>query len=100
MNNNVHISGNYGPAVPAGWSVVGVADFNGDGHPDYLLFNEATRDTVIWYMNNNVHISGNYGPAVPTGWSVVGAGRFRRQRQTRLSAVQFEHSPNSDLLHE
>ena len=56
MNNNVHISGNNGPAVPTGWSVVAVQDFNGDGHPDYLLFNEATRATVIWYMNNNVHI--------------------------------------------
>ena len=24
-----------------GWSVVGVADFNRDGHPDYLLYNDA-----------------------------------------------------------
>jgi elongation factor P hydroxylase len=56
---------------------VGVTDdFNNDGHPDYLLFNEATRATVIWYMNNNVHISGNYGPAVPTGWSVVAVADF------------------------
>ena len=51
-------------------------DFNNDGHADYLLFNEATRATVIWYMNNNVHISGNYGPAVPTGWSVVAVADF------------------------
>ncbi|HEX4697625.1 MAG TPA: kelch repeat-containing protein, partial [Candidatus Udaeobacter sp.] len=27
-------------------------DFNNDGHPDYLLFNPATRATFIWYMNN------------------------------------------------
>ena len=56
-----------------GWSVVAVADFNEDGYPDYLLFNAATRATVIWYMNNNVHISGDHGPAVPTGsarWSI------------------------------
>jgi len=26
------------PEQPA-WSVVGVADFNRDGHPDYLLYN-------------------------------------------------------------
>ncbi len=76
MNNNVEISGTYGPAVPTGWSVVAVADFNVDGHPDYLLFNEATGATVIWYMNNNVEISGTYGPAVPTGWSVVAVADF------------------------
>ena len=44
-----------------GWNVVGVADFNGDGHPDYLLFNSSTRQTAIWYLNNNVLMSGLYG---------------------------------------
>jgi hypothetical protein len=34
----------------AGWSLAGVADFNDDGHPDYLLFNANTHQTVIWYM--------------------------------------------------
>ena len=76
MNNNVHISGAYGPTLPAGWSVVGVADFNGDGHPDYLLFNANSRATVIWYMNNNVHVSGATGPTLPLGWSVVGVAEF------------------------
>jgi hypothetical protein len=71
MNNNVHITGAYGPTLPAGWSVAGVADFNGDGHPDYLLFNANSGATVIWYMNNNVHVTGAYGPTLPAGWSVV-----------------------------
>ena len=60
----------------AGWSVVGVADFNGDGHPDYLLFNSSTRQTAIWYLNNNVFSSGLYGPTLPAGWSVVGVADF------------------------
>jgi hypothetical protein len=51
--------------------VVGVADFNRDGHPDYLLFNSTSGATVIWYMNNNVHVTGASGPALPTGWSLV-----------------------------
>jgi len=46
---------------------VGVADFNGDRHPDYLLFNSSTRQTAIWYLNNNVFSSGLFGPALPAG---------------------------------
>ncbi len=63
------------PANP-GWSVVGVADFNRDGHPDYLLHNGSTRQTAIWYLNNNVETSGLYGPTLPAGWSVVGVADF------------------------
>src|SRR5205823_4346790 len=59
-----------------GWSVVGVADFNRDGHPDYLLYNGSMRQTAIWYLNNNVLSSGLYGPALPGGWSVVGVADF------------------------
>ena len=68
----------FGPTLPAGWSVVGVADFNGDGHPDYLLFNSSTRQTAIWYLNNNGFISGLYGPTLPVGWAVAGAADFNR----------------------
>ena len=25
--------------VPSGWGLVGASDFNGDGHPDYMLYN-------------------------------------------------------------
>jgi len=50
-----------------GGSVVGVADFNGDGHPDYLLFNASTRQTAIWYLNNNVLTTGLFGPTLPGG---------------------------------
>jgi len=56
--------------------VVGVADFNGDGHPDYLLSNSSTRQTGIWYLNNNVFSSGQFGPTLPVGWTVVGVADF------------------------
>ena len=41
-----------------------VTDFNGDGKPDYLLYNASTRQTLIWYLNNNVHIAGALGPTL------------------------------------
>jgi hypothetical protein len=49
-----------------------VADFNGDGHPDYVLRNPSSRQTAIWYLNNNVLVSSAYGPTLPAGWSLVG----------------------------
>jgi hypothetical protein len=51
---------------------VATKDFNGNGKPDYLLYNAAARQTAIWYLNNNVLVSGAYGPALPAGWSLTG----------------------------
>ena len=68
MNNNVFVSGAFGPTLPAGWFVVAVGDFNGDGHPDFVLFNFSTQQTAIWYMNNNVFVSGKFGPTLPVDW--------------------------------
>jgi hypothetical protein len=62
LNNNAFVAGTYAPTLPAGWIVVGVADFNGDSEPDYLLYNVSTRQTAVWYLNNNVFVSGACGP--------------------------------------
>ena len=45
-----------------------ISDFNGDGHPDYVLFlqNAKTPQTAIWYLNNNVFISRASGPTLPS----------------------------------
>jgi hypothetical protein len=51
-------------------------DFNRDGHPDYLLLNSSTGQTVIWYLNNNVLIGAASGPTLPAGWSLVGVADF------------------------
>jgi elongation factor P hydroxylase len=76
--------GHEGVAVDGLQAIVGAVasppavldDFNNDGHPDYLVFNPATRATFIWYMNNNVHVSGNSGPTLPGGWNVAGVADF------------------------
>src|SRR5438067_13315493 len=35
LNNNVFIGGAFGPTLRVNWKVVGVADFDADGSPDY-----------------------------------------------------------------
>jgi hypothetical protein len=53
-----------------------VADFNGDGHPDYVLHNVSTRQTAIWYLDNTVLIGGDVGPTLAAGWGLRGMGDF------------------------
>jgi hypothetical protein len=76
MNNNVFVTGAYGPTLPAGWQVIDVADFNGDGNLDYALFNPSTRQTAIWYLSGVTFIGGAYGPTLPSGWALVATGDF------------------------
>jgi N-acetylneuraminic acid mutarotase len=80
LNNNAYIGtyigSGYGPTLPAGWVVAGVADFNGDGKPDYALFNASTHQTAIWYLNGTVRLSAAFGPTVPGGWQLAAVGDF------------------------
>jgi hypothetical protein len=71
VNNNLLINAVYGPTLPAGLAVVAAADFDGDGHPDYLLYNASTRQTGIWNLNNNDYIRAAYGPTLSAALSLV-----------------------------
>jgi hypothetical protein len=55
-----------------------VADFNGDGHPDLVVQNAATHQTVIGYLNNNVVIGAAYGPTLAAGWKLEAVADFNR----------------------
>jgi hypothetical protein len=75
-----------GLPVPAGWKVVAVADFNGDGKPDVVGQNDSTRQLAIAYMGggggnvvlNYVTLGG------VAGWRVVGAKDFDRDGRPDL----------------
>jgi len=56
--------------------VVGVADFNRDGHRDYLLFNSSNHQTAIWYLSGRTLVGGAYGPIIPSGWALVATADF------------------------
>ena len=76
LNNNVFISGAYGPTLVAGWDLRGVADFNRDAHPDYALLNPATDQTAIWYLSGATFLRGAHGPTLPSGWELVATADF------------------------
>jgi hypothetical protein len=59
-------------------------DFNGNGKPDYLLYNAATRQTAIWYLNNNVFVNGVFGPH-SSGWLELG----RALREATLALIVY-----------
>jgi len=64
------------PSATPGAAVAAVADFNGDGHPDWVVRNAGTRQTAIWYLNNNVFIGGAFGPTLAAGWGLRGVADF------------------------
>ena len=74
MHNNVFAGGAFGPILPAGWSLIDVADFNRDGNNDYALFNSSTRQTAIWYLSGVTHIGGAWGQNLPQ-WLGSGCDR-------------------------
>ena len=60
----------------AGWVVLGVADFNGDGQTDILFQNTATREMGIWVMNGTTVTGWAALPTPTAGWVVRGIGDF------------------------
>ena len=76
MNDNIFVSGAWGPTLSLGWGLSGVADFNRDSHADYALFNTVTDRTAIWYLSGPTFIGSAYGPTLPTGWELVATADF------------------------
>jgi hypothetical protein len=76
LNNNVLVGGAYGPTLPAGWRLAGVADFNRDGKADYLLFNPSTRQTTVWYLSGVTFVRGAFGPTIASGYQLTGTADF------------------------
>ncbi len=65
-----------GSGVP-GWSVVALADLDGNGQPDLIWQNDTTRQVVVWYMGGakgDQYLSFAWLQSSNSpGWSVVSA---------------------------
>ena len=71
-----HAAANH--VLAAGWNVVGIADFNGDGRDDFLLRNDSGNVTN-WLGQPNGSFTGNqsFGTyALSTAWHIAGMGDF------------------------
>jgi hypothetical protein len=71
-------------------------DFNGDGHPDYVLYNGGTRQTAVWYMNNNIFLSGALGPTPPAGAALIDVADFNGDGHP--DAVLFNPSTQGTII--
>jgi VCBS repeat protein/fibronectin type III domain protein len=62
----------------AGWTIVGMRDFNGDGKPDLVWQNDATQQVVVWYLGGpqgNSFLGWDWlGQDGVAGWYVVATG--------------------------
>jgi hypothetical protein len=66
------VNSHYGPSVGNGTgdtNLVGTADFNRDGKPDYLVF--AVQNTVVWHEDDYRNVNSHYGPTIPHGWTLT-----------------------------
>ena len=55
---------------------MGIADFDGDGHADYLLFRPDTGYTAIFYLSGATLVGAAWGPTLPSGWTLVATADF------------------------
>jgi hypothetical protein len=59
---------------PAGYTIVGSAEFTGDGTSDVLWFNPTTGDVDLWKMQDG-HWAGSVDIGLhPLGWQPIGIG--------------------------
>jgi hypothetical protein len=78
LSGPTFVAGAFGPTIAMGYTLIGAADFDRDGKPDYALYNDVTRfpvtamqRTAVWYLNDNALTSGAGGPTLPANWSLI-----------------------------
>ena len=61
----------------SGWTVLGLADFNGDGRDD-ILWQDAAGDRLVWHMDGTTLLDAQGVGPRGTNWHFAGLGDFDR----------------------
>jgi hypothetical protein len=88
--------GNANRTPTPGAARAAVADFNSDGHPDFVPQKPNTHQTAIWYLNNNVFVDSAYGPTLAAGWGLTAMADFNRDNHSDYAL--FSPSTNQTAL--
>lgn len=64
--------------TPAGWQIVGTADFDLNGSTDILWQNPTSLNVVVWLMNGATRLTGLFltPPTAGAGWAIQATGDF------------------------
>lgn len=62
--------------MPANYSIVDMADFNGDGKIDLLWRDSASQKVVMWLMNGSTLSSQAFLPDMSANYSVIDTADF------------------------
>ncbi|MEM6451305.1 MAG: FG-GAP-like repeat-containing protein [Cyanobacteria bacterium P01_D01_bin.105] len=67
------------PSIDAGWQLKSMADFNGDGRPDWLVRNSSSGANEVWYLGGEQgreRISKETMISLGSDWDIRGVGDF------------------------
>jgi len=82
-----------------GWTAVGMEDMNGDGHPDLILVNDATGESIVNYYGGELgvaYLGSNYlDRSGSPDWKLVVPSRSAAAVADGTNSVASSSSPSS-----
>jgi phosphodiesterase/alkaline phosphatase D-like protein len=75
------------------WMPVANGDFNGDGHPDILYWNQTNGNLVVWFMG------GANGAVKQSGAVINPSGAFPGTAWVPISVADFDGDGHIDILY-